>query len=288
MGLDISQLPKPQEIVNQTPQGPALVPNEVQQFLNSGTQQLQKPTESPNEGQQLQKPTESPNEGQQLQKPTESLNSGTQQLQRPTEFVTESVEFTQALTEADIDSFDWSGKIYCHKVLVFPGLTKNLPKEISLYVFTDVSGSVDQTQKLLGMIISVSDDANLTPMTRLSFEEFIEFFLNSDIAKTLEILVLHQITINYNLIKLVASLNLRRLHLDDIFFGRGSHEYFNIFFPKTLERLHISLNREVTDDITFQLPKNLNKLSVCFGPTTNPSKRPIKFEGQCAASLTTM
>jgi hypothetical protein len=106
--------------------------------------------------------------------------------------------------------------------------------------------------------------------------------------KTLGVLVLHRVPISNDWITPLSLLNLRVLYLHYVPIGEGGHVSYSIFLPETLEQFHIILDQLVTADITFPLPKTLKNLAARFGPTKAPYRRPLKFEGNNAISLTTM
>ena len=224
-------------------------------------------------------PAHVPNEDQHI------LNGGIQSLGAPTGLVIEPADLSQLKGHTLIGQHTFAGGF--RKVLVFPGVL-DLPREISLYMIMEVDEPIDRIEKFLGMIVSAPKASNLTPDILLSIRITIKSILKSYIAKTLKVLVLHQVVVDLDLLELVRSLNLRTLYLHYIFIEKCIHNQYSISLPETLEAFHLILEQVIIDDLTLTLPKELKMLTVVFGPTETPYQYPMKFNGKNATSLTSL
>jgi hypothetical protein len=159
-------------------------------------------------------------------------------------------------------------------------------------MFTGLDETSNQNQDPYGMIINASNASYSNRQASIQTKDFMEAFLNSNIAKALKVLVLHQVVIGFDLIGLICLLKPQTLYLQGVFLGPGTedlHLFLTLSLPETLEQFYLNLDKEVTDDFTFILPRSLKELKAHFGPTKNPHKSPIKFDwAQKFSSLTAM
>ena len=156
--------------------------------------------------------------------PSRSLADGSTLPVDPIQTRTESVDAYQVLRQAEVKQFSFSGKVYCRRVWAFRDPYYHyevvLPNDVSLYMF-DREEITHQSPEVFGMVIDTPHFIGLAPNGSSPILDAITSALNSSLGEKLTFLVLHRVTLPYDLVGLFDSLKLEVLHLHRISFCNG-------------------------------------------------------------------